>query len=442
MCLVTWLARSALCLVCVARNQKLGFLAIFAVSLTLRCAALLTRPPEVIANINGNEAVSIALSLHRTGSFANPFCVATGPTAHCSPLFPLVVSWIFDLFGTGLAGGAVRCLLIIVLFSALYASLPTLAALLRLPVESGFIAGMLGTVLLLYRATEVWNGRDEAFSGLVLAGGLVVTLRIWERHALLWRYAILWGALWGTALYTLPSLLPVGLLLLLLTWRECRVRGIGRRAVWSGLALLSIGVVALPWAVRNRRQLGAWVFTRDNLGLELYVSNADRAQPDATWNQQAGWFDEVHPNANTAVARRVRDMGEPAFNRDCLNRAMNWITSHPRRFAELTAARTALFWFGSPRRPWSAVLRTAVLVLAILGLRRLRHDGLRQPLVLFLAVWIAYPLVYYVVQYSDRYASVIGWSLLLPAGYGIWQRYRGVWNHLGSQKSGLPLKIS
>ena len=44
------------------------------------------------------------------------------------------------------------------------------------------------------------------------------------------------------------------------------------------------------------------------------------------------------------------------------------------------------------------------------------------------AVWLTYPLTYYLMQWSSRYRLPIDWSLLLCAGvtaYAMWRKLRG-----------------
>ncbi|MEP6961058.1 MAG: hypothetical protein ABI995_03210 [Acidobacteriota bacterium] len=49
-----------------------------------------------------DEAVAAGTSLAETGTLANPFhSMATGPTAHVAPGFPLLVAGIVKIWGTG-----------------------------------------------------------------------------------------------------------------------------------------------------------------------------------------------------------------------------------------------------------------------------------------------------------------------------------------------------
>src|SRR5664280_409108 len=104
-------------------HRFLTALAIFLISFAVRCV-LLKYAGEVQRH---GEAESIALSLVNKHEFADPFAVPTGPTAHTTPFYPLLLAGVYTLFGTGYAGDLARSLLIIGVYSFLYASFVWLA---------------------------------------------------------------------------------------------------------------------------------------------------------------------------------------------------------------------------------------------------------------------------------------------------------------------------
>src|SRR5260370_37350616 len=102
-----------------------------------------------------------------------------------------------------------------------------------------------------------------------------------------------------------------------------------------------------------------------------------------------------HPNSNADEARQVRELGEVAYNRDRLKRAVRWIASHPREFASLTALRIERFWFPVaeplPLSSWSVWFVTALSVVGFAMLVARRSIALW-----FLGpVMAIYPLPYY-----------------------------------------------
>src|SRR5262249_30178179 len=84
---------------------------------------------------------------------------------------------------------------------------------------------------------------------------------------------------------------------------------------------LSIAICS-PWIVRNWTMLGAPYFVRDNLGLELFISNNDDAQPELVKNPRLRF---LHPMANKTEADLVVQLGEGPYNRRRLGDALLWI---------------------------------------------------------------------------------------------------------------------
>jgi hypothetical protein len=180
-------------------------------------------------------------------------------------------------------------------------------------------------------------------------------------------------------------------------------------------------VVALlclaPWAIRNYFALGSPIATRSNLGIELKVSNNDQAGPDEHNNSKHGVYNRYHPLQNASEARKVRAVGEVAYNKHELADAVAWIRTHPRRFAQLTVERTLLYWFyiGGPD---SVLERTKYSGLAFLHLL-----GLIGILVLFRSnpvtatvlgvVLLIEPLPHYLVHVGPRHSYDIDWILTM-----------------------------
>jgi hypothetical protein len=187
-----------------------------------------------------------------------------------------------------------------------------------------------------------------------------------------------------------------------------------------------VSLALLPWTVRNRRELGGWIFIRSNAGLELAISNYDFAVPVVPY--EIGpvrpavfqhWMSR-HPGANNLERAKLRTLGEVEYNRRRLQQALDWIRRNPERFASLSLQRFRYFWFypGMTRRYRNAILFPMVLI-AAWGLVRMfernRFTGL-----LFLGDWLAYPATYYVIQVSGRYRYPIEWTILLLCCYAVW----------------------
>jgi hypothetical protein len=80
------------------RSPLFVFAVAFAVRMVLIFATHSYRDAEL------SEVVRVATSLAQHGTFADAFGPGTGPTAHVSPAYPILLSLIFRAFGTGASG--------------------------------------------------------------------------------------------------------------------------------------------------------------------------------------------------------------------------------------------------------------------------------------------------------------------------------------------------
>jgi hypothetical protein len=173
-----------------------------------------------------------------------------------------------------------------------------------------------------------------------------------------------------------------------------------------------------PWLVRNYRVFGVFAL-RTSLGITLYSSNSDCAEPSLYSEAVSGCIQKSFPVDSEPEARRLRNLGEVRYDRLRTADTMRWIFSHPKRFAELTAGRIVDFWFPDPRQSvYTSYAIWAITLLSIPGMVLMVRR--RQEIApLFFTVWLIYPLLYYVVWSCDRYRYPILWTSLLPAGYAL-----------------------
>jgi hypothetical protein len=192
----------------------------------------------------------------------------------------------------------------------------------------------------------------------------------------------------------------------------------GRR--WLGVAAGALMLASLPWAIRNYSVFGQPIFIRNNLGLELRVSNNDVAR--ARFHQNAPSFLLYHPNDSAAVAAMVAAQGEGAFMRRQAALALDWIRAHPGRFTGLTLQRFRYYWFPAmDSRPWQGWLISLLTLLSLPAALRLR----RHPM--FAVPFLLAPVLYYFVQADPRYRYPYLWLTLLAAGVtmnGIMERWK------------------
>jgi len=385
------------------RRVLLTSLLLFFLGFCLRAGIVIVG--KLYLTIDSAEMTSAAETLARTGTLGNPFGGDTGPTAHMGPLYPFLLSLIYRAAGSMENGELPKELFSCAISAILYALLPWLAFTLELPVADGVLAGLIGECIPLALWIETKGTWDTALTGLFLVVLLGWTAWIWRKSLFpSWSY----GFTWGAAMLTCPTLLSA-----LLVWLAVLFVGAGwkrpRLAVLKVLA--GVALITAPWIARNYVELGTISWLRDNLGLELSVSNNDDAEPRLEQNVNTRFFKDNHPHNNPIVMARIREIGEPAYSREQGERAANWIRSHPARFFQLTATRIWLTWF-PVRAHWLDTGFEALLTIGggvgfwLLG---------RNRYVLFLvgSLFLAFPLVYYLVESDMRYRFPVRFVLLL-----------------------------
>jgi hypothetical protein len=369
-----------------------------------------------------HEVIRVAIALATSGSISDPFVsLSTGPTAHVSPGYPVLLSVVFRLFGTGSHGELAKAALACLISAMQYALLPLITSLLAIPVEVGLKAGLLGACLPIDWAIESLGESEANLAGVLLIVLVALTAKTHQQRYLSRRDAVLRGFLWGIASLFSAALLAVGVGLTVvgLALRTGTVRS---RLRLGGYVATGILVALAPWGLRNWRELGYPVLTRSNLGLEMYVSNNDLAAPALAENMQS--LEAFHPTFNADVAAELRDEGEVRFNDRYLRRAIAWIKANRLRFVILTLDRIAHFWLGTYS---GATARQVVVCLLTLGgfsgLIMLWAENKRMTWILW-TVQLTFPLIYYFVQTSPRYRYPVNWVALIGTVYAF-SRFAG-----------------
>jgi len=220
----------------------------------------------------------------------------------------------------------------------------------------------------------------------------------------------------------LLSLLNPLAVLIVAVWTAYR-----RNLRLAATVALMVVLCNLPWLARN---YGIWrrLVVRTNFGATLYSSNNDCAQASLLQDGRTGCFQKTHLVQSSAELALFQRLGEPEYERRRTADAIKWIRTHPARFRELTLARMVQFWFPEPEQsPFTVYAIWAVTLLSIPGVVLMARR--KEPaLWFFLAVWLIYPLTYYVMVSCDRYRYPILWTSLLPAGYWLasWRSNRFV----------------
>jgi hypothetical protein len=365
------------------------------------------------------ETYRIAYNLYEHGQFANPFLASdTGPSAHLSPLLPGLFAGLMMIFGVKSAG-----LWAIQLAGALVLAFQlSLYPLFSGALGMGRLTGATGAVVWILAKPQPFFGWEAFYASF----GLALTCCLFRRHLDLqqpqWSSWML-GCLMGLLSLTAPPAIPV--LAIWLAWDICNRGAVSFKRFVLPLLVLPALIVA-PWTIRNGLVFHQFILVRDDLGLELAVSNNDCAQFSMQQNFN-GCFQQFHPNRSGREAKRVIDLGEADYNQLRLRETLTWIKNHPRRFIQLSMYRFIAWWMptesGTRRyveyagrdRLVERSLIYLVTLSSILGWMILYRRDLKSAFLCASCLAI-FPIIYYFVQFQDRYRYPVMWlSFLLAA---------------------------
>ena len=378
----------------------------------LRLAALVFMPEYVDLLQRQKELRNVAISLARTGDFANPYSEPTGKTAHLAPIGPLAASLVYRVFGISREAEFVRGLTCAIASSIVCGLTFLLGLRFGLDRRAALLAGILGALAptglqLYWDLTE----QDACLGTLFFVCALLVFP--WdtsERYGM--THAIAFGVASGLAVLSYESLLaPVAGLLAcgLVVSRHWR-----RPEAWrfAGLATVCLLLVVLPWSVRNWVVFHRWVLVRSNFGLEFRLAQHPMG------DELNASLSMVHPYNKPEILSRVRREGEPAVYHGFLIEGLDWIRNNPVIFAKRTIRRIVTFWFPVGIGFRRTLASLFFVVLAFVGVQRLRKA---KPRVWFgiACIWLTYPLVYYLVPGYVRYRQPIEFTIYLMAALEI-----------------------
>src|ERR1700676_4798264 len=162
------------------------------------------------------ETALVGYHFYQTGDWTSPFPpIATGPTAHVAPAFPVVLATIYPIFGEGARGKFAVDLLEAAVLTLQVSLLPILARSMGLPLSLGFIAEILAIACV--RRTVVAEHSYVALLLVIVTIAACHYLRVIEqpgtqmvRRPLMTPSSATAGAaavgfLWGLLLLTGPS---------------------------------------------------------------------------------------------------------------------------------------------------------------------------------------------------------------------------------------------
>jgi hypothetical protein len=394
-------------------NTTLAFLAAFLVRVAYLTIAHTYRIRPFPDHFEyGWEMGRIARALATGRGYADPFVGHTGPTAWVTPLYPLLIAFVFKLTGVYSFASAWILLTLNSLFSALTV-FPIAAIVQRSfagpgPARAASIRRWAVWLWALYPAAMQYAVRwvwESSLSTLLFTCAFALALRMRQRSpdqparfaVLDW---VLFGLIWGAIALANPSLalfLPFAGIWILTGAGKALPRNLAGAGV-SGLVFLAI---LTPWVVRNSRVFHHFVPLRANFGAELYLGNG----PGAT-----GLLMEYnHPAQDPQQLRLYSAMGEYRYAQMRGALAKRTIWEDRWRFLRNTLKRLYFFWFGVPSPSGNAATRffrslnfgflsTAGLLGLLLALRRHVYGGW-----LFAFAFLTLPAVYYFVTVHARF---------------------------------------
>lgn len=248
-----------------------------------------------------------------------------------------------------------------------------------------------------------------------------LTLKYWGREKGKLRISLLLGAAWGLAFYVSFSLAPVlvGLVALDLITRCPWV------ALRDCLLLVFAAVIVMsPWLVRNPVELHGWTTMRTGFGQNLRCSNHDGVHASIELINADPASRRMYALNSVEESRKVKAMGELAYDHSESRLALDWMYQHPGKFAVLSMERFGYFWAGPKEHPFEFVITTAYTLLGVIGLAFMARRVGAQHFRVWCVALIAYPVLYYVVQYTSRYRVPIDWMIWLSAGFALSPRAR------------------
>lgn len=379
----------------------------------------------------GYEAGRIAQSLCQGEGFSSPFPHPSGPTAWLMPLYPSVLACVFTVFGVYTKSAAIATLTLNCFLSAV-----TVIPVFYLARSVfGTKCGWLSAVAFALYPPSVWHAINTIWDTTLFAL-LAVTL-VWSVTRLnadrRWADYAAAGLFFGfVALCNAVVLAYLAFVAVALFARDAR-KGrlmLGVRNVC--VMILATAALVLPWIARNRLVLGRSVL-RSNLGVELRIGNNARALESV---RERGRLDPFwvrgHPSVSEDEFACYLALGEPEYDRRCMNDALEFIREQPFGFCQLTGYRVVSFWLLGDPSEWMGNLDIGV---SVGSLKRLCHwipvlfglIGLffgwrdRRPIGPLLGLLIMIPLIYYVTHVTNRYRYPIEPVILILGCYGFLQ---------------------
>lgn len=387
------------------RSPKL-ILLIIVLGIVLRLVWLSLR--GTIGNSMG-EAFNTAVAFAQSGTLSDAFQQGQGPTAHLTPLPPLIAGTVYRVLGVGSFPAELTLLTWTLGLTVLASWFCFRAFELAGTPRPALLLGLAGFWLLPINfhlevvMFRIWEG---TLATALAAFFIYRVLRADAKHEDGWSEVVMLSLVAAVLFLVSP---PLGLAgyaaALLLTVRTQPVRR------WAGVAVtaaIALAMVVTPWALRNYQVMGSFIPLRSNLGLELAVANHPAAARGGDDRQIfLKRMAQVHPYTSRYAYQQFRQAGgEVAYAEKLGRETKAWMAANPLGVARLSAKHVLQFFF-PPR--WfyfindnssqAVGLRQAILwalsffglagVVLILAQRRRRFD--------YLIIMVLVPVLPYAV---------------------------------------------
>jgi 4-amino-4-deoxy-L-arabinose transferase-like glycosyltransferase len=365
----------------------------------------------------GWEIGWVARSLADGHGFSSPFFRLSGPTALVPPLYPMLLSVLFRIFGVYSLSAGFVILSVNSLLSALTTIPVYFSAKYSLGIRGGNIAAWAWALYpfsIYFSACRVW---EYALTALLFTTCFCIAQRIsYVSNPLSW---IGFGLLYGVTALSNPSVLSVmPFLLLYALWRvvprDLRILRNGTLMVVTTVAVL------IPWTLRNYHTLGIVCPVRDNYWLEFYAGNSgDNSDPNPA---------SAHPASNPAEMQEYLSLGEPAYLAEKRDLAIAHVSNHPLNFVGASLRRVVYYWSGfwsfsaeyREREPFEILnifFCGGITLLMLRGALRFWQFS-RRDFLPYLILIVFFPITYYLSHPLIDYRQPIEPAILVLAVAG------------------------
>jgi hypothetical protein len=351
-----------------------------------------------------SEAWQVAVHLAHAQGFAGAYRFGDLPTAHMLPIPPAIAGGVYAVLGVSspaaefvlLAWSTALAIGSFVLFDRAFAMLgtPRRARLLALAALL-FANPYISQEVVEFR---VWDGGLASF---LSAACLVMLLQIKQKNQVKIRAVANLVAL-NALLFFVNPILGVAAYcctgLVILTRLSIR-----RFAIVSGIAVLALAVLIVPWTLRNERIMGKGIPLRSNAGLELAISMYPGAEQPvgSPADRFADRLRAIHPqDGREGFDAMVRAGGEVPYATALGQASIRWIVTHPATAARVVGSHIRqvllppvwLFDISSTNHTGSVVKSLLACLASIAGLPGIALAlARRRPSWIFVALLVAVP---------------------------------------------------